>query len=129
MHKKFFDEWNVVKKIIDQAPGVKYFNNREIWFLNLGENIGFEQNGKGDEFLRPVLIYKKFSRNLFLGVPLTSKIKTNKFYSSFSHKNKISTAILSQISLFDAKRLRYYYGRVSHQKFLIIKEKLIELIR
>ena len=56
MHKKFFDEWNVVKKIIDQAPSVKYFNNREIWFLNLGENIGFEQNGKGDEFLRPVLV-------------------------------------------------------------------------
>jgi hypothetical protein len=29
----------------------------------MGQNIGYETQGKGEEFLRPVLIFRKFSKN------------------------------------------------------------------
>ena len=36
------------------------------------ENIGFEQSGKGDEFLRPVLILKRLTKEMFFGIPLST---------------------------------------------------------
>lgn len=47
----------------------------EIRWCRLGMNIGSETQGKGSYFERPVLILKKFSRDVFLGIPVTSKIK------------------------------------------------------
>lgn len=128
-HKKDFDGWNVQKKVIDGSENKKTFHEREVWFVKIGENVGFEQNGKGDEFLRPVVVYKKFSKNVFLGIPLTRTIKEGKFYSSFDFKSKTSVAILSQIRLFDSKRLAYSTGRMSKGDYGKLKEKLIELIQ
>lgn len=126
---KKFDEWNSQKKIIDYFENSKNFHDREIWFIKIGENVGFEQNGKGEYFLRPVVIYKKFSKNVFLGIPLTKAKKSGKFYHSFCFKDQDSTAILSQIRLFDSKRLSYSIGRMSSGDYGNLKEKLIELIR
>mgnify|MGYP001573689335 FL=1 len=128
-HKKDFDGWNIQKKIIDGTENKKTFHEREVWFIKIGENVGFEQNGKGDEFLRPVVVYKKFSKNVFLGIPLTRTIKDGKFYSSFDFKGQRSVAILSQIRLFDSKRLSYATGRISKGDYGKLKEKLIELIQ
>ena len=128
-HKKDFDGWNIQKKIIDGSENKKTFHEREVWFIKIGENVGFEQNGKGDEFLRPVVVYKKFSKNVFLGIPLTRTIKDGKFYSSFDFKGQRSVAILSQIRLFDSKRLSYATGRISKGDYGKLKEKLIELIQ
>jgi len=129
IYKKDFDGWNVQKKITDCAENKKTFHEREIWFIKIGENIGFEQNGKGEEFLRPVIIYKKFSKNVFLGIPLTRVIKEGRFYSSFDFKGQVSNAILSQIRLFDSKRLFYTIGRLSNGDYRKLKEKLIDLIQ
>ena len=111
--QKDFDKWNVQKKITDGMDNKKTFHEREVWFIKIGENIGFEQNGKGGEFLRPVIVYKKFSRNVFLGIPLTKTIKEGKFYSNFDFQGRKSNAILSQIRLFDSKRLKYKIGTMS----------------
>lgn len=125
-----FDKWNNQKKIIDARKNTKTIKEREVFFLQIGENVGFEQNGKGDKFLRPVLVYKKFSNHLFLGIPLTSQDKKDsRFYAEFSFKNKKSTALLSQIRLFDSKRIDYLYGRISQEQFLFIKKKLIALLQ
>ena len=43
-------------------------------------NIGNEQDGKGPEHSRPVLIVKRFNKHLLWAVPLTSKHKEGKFY-------------------------------------------------
>ncbi len=129
LYKKYFDKWNIQKKNIDNLENKKTFHDREIWFIKIGENIGFEQGGKGMEFLRPVIIYRKFSRNLFLGIPLTKTIKDTMFYFNFVFQNKNSSAILSQIRLFDSKRLAYSIGRMSVGDFTKLKEKLIELIQ
>ena len=58
---KNFDQWNEVKKETDTNVALPLFKEREIYNAKIGENIGFEQSGKGDEFVRPVLILKKLS--------------------------------------------------------------------
>ena len=126
---KDFDSWNIHKKEIDSTDNKKTFHEREIWFIKIGENIGFEQNGKGTEFLRPVIVYKKFSKNVFLGIPLTKTNRAGKFYSEFEFKDQRSFAILSQIRLFDSKRLAYVMGRMSGGDYKKLKEKLIELLQ
>ena len=60
MSKKF-DNWNEIKKTTETIGNVPQFKVREIYHTKIGENIGFEQSGKGDEFLRPVLILKRFT--------------------------------------------------------------------
>jgi len=79
--------------------------------------------------MRPVVIYKKFSKNVFLGIPLTKSPKGGKFYCGFDLRNERSNAILSQIRLFDSKRLSYSIGRMSNGDYGKLKEKLIELIQ
>ncbi len=73
----------------------------------LGRNIGYEQNGSGDNFARPVLIVKKFNNNMFWCVPLSTKQKHFDFYFNFTDPNeqKVS-AILAQLKLVSVKRLK-----------------------
>lgn len=127
--QKDFDGWNTNKKVIDSLDNKKTFHEREVWFIKIGENIGFEQNGKGKDFLRPVVVYKKFSKNVFLGIPLTKTVKQGKFYGEFNFKGQKSFGILSQIRLFDSKRLAYVMGRMSGGDYKRLKEKLIELLQ
>ena len=63
-----FDKWNELKKEIDKREKILKFRERDIWFLNIGKNIGYEQNGKGEEFLRPVVVLRKFSNRYFLAI-------------------------------------------------------------
>lgn len=126
---KDFDGWNTQKKHIDSTEHTSTFHEREVWFIAIGENVGFEQNGKGDAYLRPVIIYKKFSRNVFLGIPLTKTDKKSTFYVDFVFKGKTSVAILSQVRLFDSKRLKYVVGKMSVGDYTKVKEKLIALLQ
>jgi len=121
-----FDRWNEIKKEIQKRQNILKFNVREIFFIYLGKNIGFEQNGEGEEFLRPVLILRKFNKRFFLGILLTRKFKNNNYYFMIEEN---SYAILSQVRTFDAKRLRYFHKRLNEKKFYklidILKEKLL----
>lgn len=130
MHKEKFDTWNKVKKVLNTcSSNSKFFYERDIWFAHLGKNIGDEQDGKGNDFLRPILILKKFNKNLFWAMPTTSQEKNGRFYFSIKEiKNKKNTLILSQIRLLDSKRLKYKLGKLPNNEFLKVKEKLIELI-
>ncbi|MFH1183402.1 MAG: type II toxin-antitoxin system PemK/MazF family toxin [Candidatus Moraniibacteriota bacterium] len=105
-----------------------FFHETEVWFCHLGINIGHEEAGKGDWFLRPVLILKKFNDKVFWAIPLTKTFRTGKYYYSFYFKDNKSTAILSQIRLLDAKRLRYKVGKISKKNFFNIKQKIKQLL-
>lgn len=106
-----------------------FFHEREIWYAILGLNVGFEQDGRGSEFLRPIVIIRKFNNEVFWGVPLTHTIKQSPYYYPFSFTNKIeSSAILSQIRLIDAKRLSHQIGSMNEVNFLSLTKKLKALI-
>ena len=113
---KEFDKWNEKKKTLDSLDRLPFFNERQIWFCHLGVNVGFEQDGSGADFLRPILIVKQFNKEVFWGIPLTrskkdSGSKSGRYYFSFiGLDGKESVVILSQIRLIDAKRLAYKIG-------------------
>jgi len=134
---KNFDIWNHEKQILDDKKVRNfYINSREIWFTKMGENIGFEENGKKD-FLRPVLVIKKIE-NLFLTVALSSKGKENNiFYHEikkveFNENNQKykddSFIILSQVKVMDKRRFTEKMGKVKKEEFEHIKEKLKKLL-
>lgn len=82
-----------------------YFNEREIWWCSVGENVGNEINGKSNYFRRPVLIVRKLSKYIFIGIPLTTKDKSGSWYVNISHGDRKSVAIVSQIRNYDYRRL------------------------
>ena len=126
MEKKF-DEWNEIKKKSEKSSKKLFFKERDIFFIKIGENIGFEQNGKGTDFLRPVIIFKKFNNYLFMGIPLTTTEKEGKYYFEFQFTNKKSFAILSQLRAFDIKRIKHKIGYINKDDFEKLKEKVTEL--
>ncbi len=128
--QKEFEKWNKQKNILDKNSFRLFFHEREVWFVSLGANIGFEQDGKGEEFLRPVIIVKKFNNDVFWGIPTTKRSKTGEYYFSFSYKDGcFSMAILSQLRLIDAKRLKYKIGTVKEIDFLNIKRLIISFLK
>ena len=78
----------------------------------LGENIGTETNGKNELFSRPVLIYKKLSRNTFVGLAMTSKDKSGSWYIPITLHKKETKVVLSQIRVMDEKRLYNLMGEL-----------------
>lgn len=124
---KGFENWHKVKPKIDSKENRTIFFEREIWWCNLGVNIGYEQDGKGSQFARPVLILKKYNSKLLLAVPLSSKIKENNpHYLKFSLNQKEQSVLLHQVKTIDSKRLLSKMFRISEAKFNEIKEIVIK---
>lgn len=127
--KKDFKKWHTEKSDLHESKIRPFFHEREIWFASIGVNIGFEQDGMGEKFLRPVVIIKKFNNEVMWCMPLTRNQKKGKYYFTFDFTdNIISTAILSQIRLIDSKRLQYKIGNMAEGDFTDIKTKLTQLL-
>ncbi|MCX6760279.1 MAG: type II toxin-antitoxin system PemK/MazF family toxin [Candidatus Nealsonbacteria bacterium] len=128
---KNFDKWNELKKELhfSQKPQNFYFREREIWWCSLGVNIGFEQDGKNDNFERPVLIIRKFNAEVLWILPLTSKGKNNKYYYKFNYKNNPQNVILSQIKLISSKRLLRKIWMFPNNDFRKVKELTSDFLR
>jgi mRNA interferase MazF len=105
MHYKDFSRWNQRKIELQLRKGPLHFHEGEIWWTSIGHNIGDEEDGKGNDFSRPVLILRKFNRNLFYGVPLSTTMREGRYYHSFTLAGGISTALLSHMRDYDARRL------------------------
>ena len=129
--QKDFDCWNNLKKEIDTSENIpeKFPKESEVWMSSLGQNIGYEQNGSGNHFLRPVLIIKKFNNQMFWAIPLTTKQKGFDFYFSYIDPNNQNvSAILAQIRLISIKRLNRKMYDISDELFIEIKENLKNLL-
>jgi mRNA interferase MazF len=90
--------------------------------------VGDEENGKGGQFRRPVLVFKKFNNNIFWGIPMSTKNKENPYYIKVLLKDVVQSAIISQLRILDTKRLDYKIGYVSKTDFDLIKNKIMEVI-
>ena len=120
-----FDDWNELKKQISSTDNSVKFKERDIFWISIGENIGSEQNGKGKEFARPVLIIKKLNNQLFFGVPLSTTIRNGTYFHTFSFiEDQQSSALLVQAKVFDIKRANQKLGMINKNDFINVKEKL-----
>ncbi len=124
---KDFDLWNELKKNVEAEENDpnKFPKEGEVWMSTLGKNIGFEQNGSGNNFSRPVLIVKKFNNHMFWVVSLSTKQKNFDFYFNYIDPNdqKVS-AILAQMKLFSVKRLKRKIYDMPKELFAEMKQKL-----
>jgi len=127
--EKNFIEWNNEKENIDNKKNLRTFREWEIWYISMWKNIWFEENWKWDLFLRPVLILKKFNKNIFIWIPLTTVPKNDIFHYCFEWTSwKISYAILSQIRLYDSKRFFRKIWGIKFSDMKNLKEKIKKLI-
>jgi len=127
--KKDFNSWNELKKKINDSIPLVNFKERDVWFMNMGANVRYEQDGKGKDFLRPVLVVKKFNKEMFWGVPCTSKDKGGKYYFYLGViRGRKNTAILSQMRLFSSSRMVYKLGSVSENVFTRLIDSLTEFL-
>jgi len=125
---KDFDGWKNKKAHLNSKSQVKKFNEREIWWCSIGHNIGFEQDGKGGDYARPVLIIRKFNKQLFFGIPLSTRGKDDSpYYYKFNFKNKQSYALLSQVRIFDSKRLLNIEGTIAKKTYNEILSSYLKL--
>lgn len=131
MQEKNFDEWNEVKKDVDQRKSDKKIIIGKIYWCNVGVNVGREVYGKGNKFVRPVLVLNVLPNGTFLGVPLSSQTKNKAgfmFYKFEDSKQKTQVALLGQIRIFDIKRKMGSISSVDTQTLKNIKEKYKEYI-
>ena len=130
------DKWNGLKKQLSKKEKLISFKDRDIFYMNMGENLGFEQNGKGESFVRPVIIFKKFNKNMFLGIPISSQVKEGSYFFKFEFEkrskqgSKISKniAILVQLRLYSSKRLLNKIGVINKESFEKMSDDLKKLV-
>lgn len=111
-----FETWNNLKQQThSQNHKPPFVNVGDIWWTHIGHNIGYEINGKGKRFVRPVIVLHKLNAYIFLCVPLTSANKSGSWYVSFSFQDKISVACLHQIRVIDYRRFADKFGEADEQ--------------
>lgn len=89
----------------------------------MGHNIGYEEDGKGIEYSRPVVIIKRCGPNLFIGVPLTTAIKPMKYYFGIGNVGgSAAMAMIAQIRLFSSKRLINKIDTIPQPVFIALKK-------
>ena len=123
--EKFVDWAKLKIRIhISESNENVYFKKREIWWASLGLNIGYEQDGKNNGFERPILILKKFNKDVLWILPLTSKDKTGDYYYQFEYHGQKNSIILSQLKLISSKRLLRKIRTFPKEDFEEVKKRI-----
>jgi mRNA interferase MazF len=121
---KDFTGWHALKQSTHDGARRPTFKEREVWWCSVGVNIGHEIDGKHERFLRPVLVIRKFNRQIFWGVAMSTKLKDNQYYFPIEFKGRQECIVLSHLRLYDAKRLNNLMGTLPKDQFDIVKEAL-----
>lgn len=125
---KDFDGWNRVKKKVDSKSTGRFYHEGDIWWCNLGLNVGNEQNGDGNKFQRPILIIKALSSKTFFALPLTTSSEVHKYRIDLGIvSDKPAKVILSQMRVLDTKRLTEFVCILEKELFLEIKKAIREM--
>ena len=126
---KKFQKWFFIKPNLNDKSTVPMFKEREVWMCHLGVNVGYELDGKNNEFLRPVLIFRKLSRESAIVVPLVGKRKRGSWYVNSYVNKKKGSYCLHQIRMLDCRRLKYKLVQVSPQQYDAVRDALCKLLK
>lgn len=103
--KKDFDGWNEVKKKTN-GEHPRFYTVREMWWCRLGVNVGTEQDGKGEWYIRPCVILRGFGPDGCLVVPLTTSTREHPLRVPIGLVDgQEARANLSQMRVVDTRRL------------------------
>jgi mRNA-degrading endonuclease toxin of MazEF toxin-antitoxin module len=71
---------------------------------------------------------RKFNKNIFYGLPITSKKKDDIFHLIINSGEVQGSVILSQMRLIDSKRLSHLFSKITNKELDLVKKKLKDLI-
>lgn len=122
MKVKDFDRWNNVKKLTnDEQP--RLYTVREIWWCRIGLNIGTEQDGKGEWYVRPCIIMRGFGPDACLVIPLTTSPRKHALRVPVGLvEGSEARANLSQMRIIDTRRLQNRIGFLEKATFEKLKK-------
>ena len=126
--EKDFDAWNERKKETN-AEKPRFYTVREIWWCRLGVNIGTEQDGSGEKFLRPVVIMRGFGPEACLVIPLTTSAHKHPLRLPIGAiQGSQARANLSQICVVDTRRLVEKIGFLEKGIFLVLRKAARDML-
>ena len=126
--QKDFDGWNEVKKKTS-AEQPRLYTVREIWWCRLGVNVGTEQDGSGEKFLRPVVIMRGFGPDACLVIPLTTSAREHALRIPIGLVAGLQArANLSQTRVIDTRRLVEKVGFLEKDVFLTLRKAAKDML-
>jgi len=123
---KFLQDWCRLKVGLFNKESKVIFKQGDIWWCSLGMNLGEEMFGKGERFTRPVLVFRKFTTNSFLGLPLTKQEKQGSWYVEITVHGEKNWIMLNQARVLDKKRLTNRVAALDANDFRKVKERFLE---
>ena len=118
---------NEYKKRVD-AGKARLYTVREVWWCRLGVNVGTEQDGKGEKYVRPCVIIGPFGKDACLVVPLTTSAREHPLRVEVGLvQGSPAKANISQLRVIDTRRLLKKIGFLYKQEFEELKKRLREL--
>lgn len=127
MLKKFLEWIGLKEKLHNAKSEPPLFNEGEIWWCAVGENVGIEVNGKGKPFSRPVYIYKKLSTVGFLGIPLSTSDRIGTWYIKITFQGRKAVANLAQCRVLSHLRMYEIMGTLDEADVTKIKDGFLRL--
>lgn len=124
---KDFDKWNDLKKNLDENTinSELYVKQGHVFWCSFGLNVGAEIDGKNELFERPVLVIRNISKDLFLGIPITSKQHNEKWYIPITIREKTSFASIRQMKPISMKRISRKITTINQTEL----QKVLEAIK
>ncbi len=123
---KAFQDWCKLKIAPWGKSSKIVFKQSDIWWCSLGMNLGEEIFGKGVKFTRPVLVFRKFTSNSFLGLPLTAQEKQGSWYVGITIHGEKSYVMLNQARILDKKRLTNRIATLDDSDFKKVRDRFLE---
>ncbi len=116
-----FDEWNALKQKLNKKETKVFFKEGEIWWVSIGQNIGEETYGKGGNFRRPVIVFRKLTGNSCIAIPLTSTEREGSWYFKFEVDDIVRYAMMHQSRILSTKRFESRIATMSEKEFKELK--------
>ena len=107
---------------------MKFINESEIWLVDLEPTKGIEI-----QKIRPCVVLRKFSKDHFIVLPMTSQLKLGK--ASFLLENisflkkEVNVVNLSQVRCVDRSRFLRRFGQLGKKTFENLKNKTAEVLK
>jgi len=129
-HMKDFDAWNDKKKSVHIKNTKPIFKERDIWWCFLGCNVGSEEDGKGENFTRPVIVFQIFTDETAWVIPLTTKKwpRDSRIHYTFTCNEITRVAKVHQMRSVSIKRLERYIDTMSFEDFQILRRYARDLV-
>jgi mRNA interferase MazF len=122
-----YKEWHQLKSDLGKRASTQQFRSKEIWWCTLGANVGDEEDGKNKLFERPILVFRKYNKSLFFGLPMTSSLKANKFYFPLDVNGMARSVILSQGRTLSGFRLTRRIYKLSDRVYAELQDAYIKI--